>query len=245
MHFAHEDTTQSGAISEVVHMRKHVKIATLSLAVIAGACTSKEKTATLPDDLQKDLAAASAPASDLATAPKSFQPTQIVSDMERAPTATPAKKIVATKKHTKPVRRPQPYTKPAEEVADAAPLATVAEAPAPTKTPDPASLPTISEPVATAPAPGARPAPSPVPTQVGSGDGGMGTARRGGGIGGLGGILGGIFGGVVIRGGHGGVDKCDPRTDGRRTGAIYISGPNSIMPALPPGTFPRRFARGY
>jgi hypothetical protein len=47
---------------------------------------------------------------------------------------------------------------------------------------------------------------------------------------------------VVIRGGHGGVDKCDPRTDGRRTGGIYIMGPNSGMP-LPTGTFPRRFSR--
>ena len=69
-------------------MRKHVKVATLSLAVFAGACgTSKEKTAALPDDLQKDLAAASAPASELATAPKHFEPTRFVSEMER--TAAP------------------------------------------------------------------------------------------------------------------------------------------------------------
>ncbi|HEX7977179.1 MAG TPA: hypothetical protein VF461_01150 [Gemmatimonadaceae bacterium] len=223
-------------------MRKHVKVATLSLAVFAGACgTSKEQTATLPDDLQKDLAAASAPASDLATAPRSFEPTRVVSEMERSKTATPEKKIVATKRHTKPVRRPQPVSKPAEVVADAEPVGTTAEAPAPTKAPDPASLPTISEPVATAPEPGARPAPTPIPTRGGSGDGGIGERRRGGGIGGLGGIFGGIIGAVVIRGGHGGVDKCDPRTDGR-TGGIFIMGPNSGMP-LPTGTYPRRISR--
>ena len=156
-------------------MRKHVKVATLSLAVFAGACgSSKEKSAALPEDLQKDLATASAPASDLA----------------------------------------------------------------------PSDLPTIPEPVATAPEPGAEPAPLPVPARGGSGaDGGLGQRGRGRGIGGLGGILGGIIGGVVIRGGHGGVDKCDPRTDGR-TGGIFIMGPNSGMP-LPTGTFPRRFGRRF
>src|SRR4249919_2618110 len=123
MHFAHAYITQSGAISEVVLMRKHLKVATLSLAVFAGACgTSKEQSATLPEDLQKDLAAASAPASDLATAPKSFEPTRFVSEMERAKTATPAKKVVATKRHTAPVRRPQPVSKPAEVLADAEPI---------------------------------------------------------------------------------------------------------------------------
>ena len=222
-------------------MRKHVKLATLSLAVFAGACgTSKEQSATLPEDLQKDLATASAPASDLATAPKNFEPTRFVSEMERATTAKPAKKIVATKRHTAPVRRPQPVSKPAEVLADAEPIGAMAEAPAPTKSPDPASLPTIPEPVATAPAPGAEPAPVPVPRRDGGGGGGIGERRRGGGIGGLGGIFGGILTGVVIRGGHGGVDKCDPRTDGRSGGIFIGSAPNSGMP-LPTGTFPRRF----
>jgi hypothetical protein len=247
MHFAHAYTMQSGAISEVVHMRKHVKVATLSLAVFAGACgTSKEKTATLPDDLQKDLAAASAPASDFATTPKSFEPTLVVSAVERTAASAPAKVMVKTKRRTKPVRRPEPVRKPAVEVASAEVAGTAEMAPAPSaRTPAPSDMPTIPEPIATAPEPGARPAPDPIPARGGSGEGGIGSGRRGGGIGGLGGILGGIFTGVVIRGGHGGVDKCDPRTDGRRTGSIYISGPNSSMPALPTGTFPRRFARGY
>jgi hypothetical protein len=247
MHFAHAYTMQSGAISEVVHMQKHLKVATLSLVVFAGACgTSKEKSAALPDDLQKDLAAASAPASDLASAPKSFEPTQVVSAMERTTATTRVKAIVKTKRHTKPMRRPEPVTKPAEEVAAADVAGTTEMAPAPTaKAPAPSDMPTIPEPVAAAPEPGNEPAPSTVPARGGSGTGGVGSGRRGGGIGGLGGIFGGIIGAVVIRGGHGGVDHCDPRTDGRRTGSIYIIGPNSSMPALPTGTFPRRFARGY
>jgi hypothetical protein len=40
-----------------------------------------------------------------------------------------------------------------------------------------------------------------------------------------------VIGVVIIRGGAGGIDHCDPRTDGRRGGAngpVYI--PNSRMP---------------
>ena len=114
-------------------MRKHLKVATLSLAVFAGACgTSKERSAALPDDLQKDLAAASAPASDLASAPKSFEPTQVVSAMERTTAPTRVKAIVKTKRHTKPMRRPEPVSKPAEELAAADVAGTTEMAPAPT-----------------------------------------------------------------------------------------------------------------
>ena len=228
-------------------MRKHVKVATLSLAVFVAACgTSREKTAALPDDLQKDLAAASAPASDLAAAPRKFEPTRVVSAMERTTATTRIKTVARTKRRTKPMLRPEPVNKPAEMVAAADEAGTTEMAPAPAaKAPAGADVPTIPEPVATAPEPGAEPASAPVPTQGGSGTGGIGSGRRGGGIGGLGGIFGGIIGAVVIRGGHGGVDRCDPRTDGRgRRGGIVIMGPNSGMP-LPTGTFPRRFARGF
>ena len=244
MHFAHAYTMQSGAISEVVHMRKHVKVAALSLAVFAGACgTSKESTATLPDDLQKDLAVASAPAGDLATAPKSFEKMQVVSPMERTTAPTRVKAIVKTKRHTKPMMRPEPVSKPAVEVAAADVAGETEMAPAPTaKSPSPADLPTIPEPVASAPEPGAEPAPATVPNRGGSGEGGIGSGRRGGGIGGLGGIFGGIIGAVVIRGGHGGVDKCDPRTDGRRRGGVFdrpdIGG--GVPIPIPRGTFPTR-----
>jgi len=155
MHFAHAYTTQSGAISEVVLMRKHLKVATLSLAVFAGACgTSKEQSATLPDDLQKDLAAASAPASDLATAPKSFEPTRYVSEMERTTGPTRVKTMVKTKRRTKRMPRPEPVSKPAEEVAAADVAGTSEMAPSTTRAPAPSDLPTIPEPVATTPGTG-------------------------------------------------------------------------------------------
>jgi hypothetical protein len=76
----------------------------------------------------------------------------------------------------------------------------------------------------------------------GSGDTGIGAGRSGGG---LGGILGGIIGAVVIRGGIGGVDKCDPRTDGRRRrgrGGIIGGYPIAGLP-LPTGTTPFPRAR--
>ena len=44
-------------------------------------------------------------------------------------------------------------------------------------------------------------------------------------------VIGGIIGSVVIRGGMGGVDHCDPRTDGRRGGG-YPSIPTSRMPVI-------------
>ena len=73
------------------------------------------------------------------------------------------------------------------------------------------------------------------------GEGGIGERRSGGG---LAGVLGGIIGAVVIRGGHGGVDKCDPRTDGRRRGGmggVLVDRPDFGLP-LPTGrpTFPSR-----
>jgi hypothetical protein len=50
-------------------------------------------------------------------------------------------------------------------------------------------------------------------------------------------------GAVVIRGGHGGIDKCDPRTDGRRRGGMggMMDRPDFGMP-VPMGrpTFPSR-----
>jgi len=222
-------------------MPKLVKVATLSLAVLAGACsTGKEQTAALPEDLQKDLAVASSSASDLTTAPRSFEPTRVVSAMERGVTAKRAKSIVATKKRTKPVRRPQPVSKPAESLADAEEVGTSAALPTPTVTPSSAPVATAPEPVVIGQRPAPDPAVIPAANPSGEGDGGMGARRRGGGIGGLGGILGGIIGGVVIRGGHGGVDKCDPRTDGRR-GGIFVERPTYGMP-LPSGTFPRRIS---
>jgi hypothetical protein len=223
-------------------MRTDVKVAALSLAILAGACgTRKEQTTGLTEDLKKDLAMASAPASDLATAPNSYQRMRFVSAVEQARSSTPAKRPVATKRRTAPVRRPEAVSKPANDVVDE-PAVAASETPA--ATPAPEAVTTVSEPVVINQQPAAEPAPVPVATgnNGSGGDGEIGERRRGRGIGGLGGIFGGIIGAVVIRGGHGGVDKCDPRTDGRNRPPM-IERPDFGLP-LPTGqTFPARRGR--
>jgi hypothetical protein len=217
-------------------MRTDLKVATFSVAVLLVACgTEKKQTATLSDDLQKDLAVAAAPAPGLATAPTSYEKMQVVSAVERSRAAAPAKRHVATKKRTPPVKRPEPVSQPAEEVVEEQTVATSEVAPAAAPAPEPEVI--AQQP---APEPSEDPAPAPVGRGGNEGDVGIGSGRSGGG---LGGILGGIIGAVVIRGGIGGVDKCDPRTDGRRRrgrGGIIGGYPISGMP-LPTGTttFPR------
>ena len=79
-----------------------------------------------------------------------------------------------------------------------------------------ASESTTPEPIAAVPAPEPTvaivPSSQPSSEPVGGSSAGAGDHGRGGGWGGL---LGGIIGTVVLRGGHGGIDKCDTRTEGR------------------------------
>jgi len=51
------------------------------------------------------------------------------------------------------------------------------------------------------------------PATTDAGTGGVGGGSRGGGLGGIGEAIGTVIGVVIIRGGAGGVDHCDPRTD--------------------------------
>jgi hypothetical protein len=119
----------------------------------------------------------------------------------------------------------------------------LAEAPAPAPVAEHEQV--IPEPVVIA----QRPTPDPLPADIipvsAPSDGGMAERGRRGGIGGIGigDVMGGIIGGVVLRGGHGGRDKCDPRTDGRNRGPVFDR-PTFGMP-LPTGrTFPgTRIAR--
>jgi len=186
-------------------MRTHWKLASFSLALAAGACNKADQRATgISDDLKRDLAAAST-AGDLA--PQNYQRMRFVSDIERAPSATVAKAPVAAKsthRAVRPVVTRHHDASPAPELAKTPETAPSVETPvavAQTPTPEPSAV--ISQ----------RPSSTPVTMAGTSGDDGSIGERRG--VGGLGGILGGIIGAVVIRGGHGGVDKCDPRTDGR------------------------------
>ena len=227
-------------------MRTDVKVAAISFAVVLGACNTRQEQATgLSEDLKRDLAAAAAPAGDLATAPTAYQRTRFVSDVEMNRAKKPAPKVVASRRKTRPVRRPEAVRKPAEDVVAEPNVASNEEhAPAPAPVAAPEAINT--DPVVIAQQPTEPSAPAPAPT-AGRGDdgrsvgqGGIGDRSTGGG---LGGILGGIIGAVVIRGGHGGVDKCDPRTDGRRRGGIggVLDRPDFGLP-LPTGrpTFPSR-----
>jgi hypothetical protein len=212
-------------------MRTDLKVATLSLTFLLGACSRREETtATLSDDLKRDLAAASAPG-DLAGAPQSYQRMRFVSGIEQPKTSAPVRKPKLSKTPRRPTVRHNPSAQPVANVADEP---AVANAPAP----EPAVSAPVSAPMPEPVVIAQRPSPDPVNVPVGTaGDGGMGERRRNGGIGGLGGMLGGIIGAVVIRGGHGGVDKCDPRTDGRNRPPIFDR-PDFGMP-LPTGqTFP-------
>ena len=224
-------------------MRTHVKVAALSLAVILGACDKRQEQATgLSEDLKRDLAAASA-AGDLATAPRAYERARFVSEVELARAKAPAPRPVASKRRTPPVRRPEPVSKPAEEVVEE-PTVASNEAPAPEPAPVAVATETAPEPIVIVQQPTTENAPAPIPVSTGRGDdgrsigeGGIGERRPGGGIAGT---LGGIIGAVVIRGGHGGIDKCDPRTDGRRgRGGIISRRPDFGLPSpVGRGTFP-------
>ena len=181
-------------------MRTECKVAALSLALLSVSCSKRpEPTASLPDDLKRDLAAAATATSDLATAPTSYQRMRFVSDIERTRATVPAKRPKISQHHEQMVATHQSAT-------NIDPIASMAsQAPAPVSTPvAPTEEPTIVV--------AGRPAPPPSSTQASQPD------EHGGG--GIGGLLGGIFSGVVIRGGHAGTDKCDPRTDGRARGTI-------------------------
>jgi hypothetical protein len=175
-------------------MRTECKVAALSLAVLLGACSKRpDQTAGLSDDLKKDLAAASASNKDFAIVPQTYKRMRFVSDIEQ----TRATELALRPKISRSSHRlaMQPTSEAAPD-----PIVSMASH----------QLMTVSTTTSTAEAPvtiAARPAPEPTTVTAGSGsEGAVGDNNRGSGLGGL---LGGI--GVVIRGGHAGGDKCDPR----------------------------------
>lgn len=184
-------------------MRSGYAVAALSLFAFAGACSKREApTAGLADDLTKDLAAASAPG--LATAPQSYKRMRFVSDIEQSRATQRAPRPKAAHDH----RMAASKTPSSQTTSDVAAEAVESMAPA-----SPAAVATTEAPI---PEPSVVVAALPAPEQRGGhGPSSDGEVLDHGGSGGIGAILGGIIGTAVIRGGRAGVDKCDPRTDGR------------------------------
>lgn len=227
-------------------MRKTVKISVLPVAALALACgrgKSNEQRA-LTDDLKRDLAAATASSVELASTARDYQPTRFVSAIESPATSAPVRK----RSVRRPVARPTAAHEP--EVAKAPDPAPENKVDVPEPVPaEETPAPTIDTPTNVAVTP--RPTPvgsAPAPTDAGSGA--VGGGSHGGGLGGVGEAIGTIIGVVVIRGGAGGVDHCDPRTDRRPTNGP-VAYPDPRIPTragggiIPNNPFPggRRFPR--
>jgi hypothetical protein len=194
------------------HVRTIVKVAGVAGALLLGACGGKDQL--VDDSFKKDLELASA------ASPITLQNTQagaqVVSAIERTTPPAP-KRIAASQRVARHTPAPRATPRPVEvEAADVSPE--VVEAP----------VQVAEAPVDIAPLPSRRP--QPVTASGGGrdiGDAGDIGDRRGDGIG--------TIIGVVLRGGHGGIDECDPRTDGRRGGRGTIA-INNRIPII--GTFP-------
>lgn len=219
-------------------MHKFVRYSVLPVAALAVACgrgKTNDKTA-LNADLKRDLEAASATSVELANTSGDYKPTRFVSAIESPATSAPVRH--------KNVRRPvaKPASAGAGQVAkapDPAPenKVDVAEPEKSTETP----APTIDTPTNVAVTP--RPTPvgsAPAPTDAGSG--GVGGGSSGGGLGGIGEAIGTVIGVVIIRGGGGGIDHCDPRTEGRPARGPGVMFPDPRIPSrgIPNNPFPRR-----
>jgi hypothetical protein len=192
-------------------MRTRLAVAAFSLTLVISACSKgHEQPAGLPDDLKRDLAAASVPTSDLAVAPQGYKRMRFVSDIEQTRGTVVALRAVPSRRHEHMLISHRSTSGTATDIAPD-PMASLAAAmPAPTAT---ASSSAITPSVEVS----ARPAPTASPAPVGdTQDGTVGDSHGRG----IGSVLAGILGGVVIRGGPAGSDKCDPRTDARANGTI-------------------------
>ena len=177
-------------------MRTDFRLVVLPAAFFVAACTSHDTSS----PAKKSTASA-----ELTTVPQSYQRMRFVSDLEQAKSSAPA----AQSQHSK-----QP---------DGARTRRSVASNAVTVAPDPMAEMMSHAPVATVTSQELPPvliavnSPSTavVPARVPSDEGGL---DHGGAS--IGDVLSGIGQHVVIRGGHAGTDKCDPRTDGRINGTI-------------------------
>jgi hypothetical protein len=212
-------------------MRSKWKVPALTLAVVLASCTKPQEPATNTDSLKRDLDAASA---STELAPKTYERARFVSPIEQVrPTAPALASVPASRR----VGHDMTTHEAAAPATEPVPQPAVAEAVATLESESPA---TVATPTASAPEPsvvivqGAPREPEPIRVSVSR----PGTMIGDDGVGGLGGLIGASDGvaGAVIRGGHAGVDKCDPRAHAGGRPAMPASGrPTSRMPAYPSG----------
>ena len=187
-------------------MRKgHLLLGTAAVLLLA-ACDSGKKSAVNPD-LLKDLELASSDEGITLgnTALNSSQ--QFVSSIER--TSPPARNVAKSA----PVRRHKPARKSPPQVVRT-------EAPADVSESEPSEVRMVFTPIESdAPV---TPRPQPVAVSYPSGASSGGSSGSVGNGSATGAVIGTIFG-VVLRGGSGGIDHCDPRVDGRRGRGSVIS----------------------
>ncbi|HEX6048650.1 MAG TPA: hypothetical protein VFZ21_05260 [Gemmatimonadaceae bacterium] len=211
-------------------MHKLVKVSVLPVAALALACgrSTSDEAPVLADDLKRDLQAAASASVELAAGARDYQLTRVVSAIESPRSSAPVKRRTVRKPVAQPVaanepeiaKAPDPAPENAIDVAEPQPAE---EVPTPAiDTPTNVAVSPRPTPVGTAPA----------TTDAGSGS--VGGGSGGGGLGGVGEAIGTIIGVVIVRGGAGGIDHCDPRRDRRPNGGP-IAMPNPRYPG-PRGT---------
>jgi hypothetical protein len=171
--------------------------------VLLAACSGDKKSA-MNDDLKKDLELASSTDGITLANSAGNMDMQVVSAIER--TAPPARRQTPSTR----VRRHRAAPKAPPQVVQTEALASVSETEMQSVAPEPVS----NDPMPVSP----RPQPVAVSYPSGPSSGGDDGRVSEGSTAGV--VIGSILG-AVIRGGTvggGGIDRCDPRTDGRRSG---------------------------
>jgi len=197
-------------------MRKTYLLLAGAGAVLLAAC-SGDKKAAMNDDLKKALELASSNDGITLANSSGDAGTQVMSAIER--TTPPIRQQTPTTR----VRRHRAAPKAPPQVVQAEAPATVAEI-------EPQSV--APEPVANDPTP-VSPRPRPVAVSYPSGPSSGGDDGRVSDGSTAGAVIGSILGAVIRGGTVGDVDRCDPRTDGRRSrGGISI---NTRIPFPMPG----------
>ena len=211
--------------------RRYLALAALGMAAIA-ACSGRERARQVDADLGHDLDLASTTGIELAN--RGGTGTQVVSAIEESPRSAPRQSAARTPKSMG--HRRHKIAKPRVDAPEATVMVADHEAVAAATT-EPAAGP---EPAATAPAQTPDPGPAITPEPVSYPAGGGTEAGRG--QGGGGGVVIGIIG-AVLRGGMGGVDRCDERhgrgRHGGGIGGVMIPMPGGGGQRWPSGTFPR------